>query len=343
MNERMAQLLVPLMLIAGGFLVGIVVEKLILVKLKRAALRTKWEGDEIIIASLRWMPTLWFVILGLRMAVHKIPVSPNFLSNFDKVMGVVIIFSVTVVLARLVSGMVEPFARRAKGTFPGTSIFAHFITVVVFVIGALVILQWLKIPITPIVTALGLGGLAVALALQDTLSNLFAGLQIIGSRKVRPGDYIKLDSGEEGYVTDITWKNTTIRAIHDNMIIVPNSKLASAVTVNFNLPKKEMAVRVEVGVSYDSDLEKVEKITIEVAREVLNEIQGGAPEFDPFIRYHTFADFSINFTVIMYVKEFFSQYVIKHEFIKRLHKRFGDEGIEIPFPIRTVYMKGDEG
>ena len=91
--------------------------------------------------------------------------------------------------------------------------------------------------------------------------------------------------------------------------------------------------------SYNSDLRKVEKVTIETAKEILNDIKGGAPEFEPFIRYHTFGDSSINFTVIMYVKEFFSQYVIKHEFVKRLHERYNEEGIEIPFPIRTVYMK----
>ena len=339
MGEKMTQLLVPLILAAGGFLVGIVVEKLVLARLKRIAARTKWEWDDIVINSLRWMPTLWFIIVGVRMAVHKAPVSPSFLTNFDKAMVVLIIVSVTVILGRIVSGMVQFFGKRAKGAFPATSIFAHFTTALIFIVGVLVILQWLKIPVAPILGALGIGGLAVALALQDTLSNLFAGLQIIGSRKVRPGDYIKLDSGEEGYVTDITWRNTTIRAIHNNMIIVPNAKLASAVTVNFNLPQREMALRVEVGVSYDSDLKEVEKITIEVAKQILNEVEGGALEFEPFIRYHTFADFSINFTVIIYVKEFFSQYVIKHEFIKRLHTRFNEKGIEIPFPIRTVYMK----
>lgn len=339
MGEKIIQLLVPLILAVGGFLVGIVAEKLILARLKRIATRTKWEWDELVINSLRWMPTLWFVIVGLRMAIRRMQVSPSFVSNFDRAMVVFIIVSVIVILGRIVSGMVQIFAKRAKGAFHATSIFAHFTTALIFIIGVLVILQWLKIPVAPILGALGVGGLAVALALQDTLSNLFAGLQIIGSGKVRPGDYIKLDSGQEGYVTDITWRNTTIRAIHNNMIIVPNAKLASSVTVNFNLPQREMALRVEVGVSYDSDLKEVEKITVEVAKEILNEVQGGAPEFEPFIRYHTFADFSINFTVIMYVKEFFSQYVIKHEFIKKLHARFNEKGIEIPFPIRTVYMK----
>ena len=338
------EVLLPLAWVAGGYAVGAIVEKFVLAGLRRAARRTEWEWDDVAINSLRRMPTLWFLIAGVDMALRRIPVSSAVLNNSEKAFVVVIILSVTVVLSRIASGAVGVFSKRAKGAFPATSIFAHFSTVLIFVLGVLVILQWLRIPITPIVTALGLGGLAVALALQDTLSNLFAGLQIIASRKVRPGDYIKLESGEEGYVVDITWRNTTVRAIHNNMVIVPNAKLASAVTVNFNLPQREMAVRVEVGVSYDSDLGEVERVTIEVAKEVLSEVQGGAPEFEPFIRYHTFADFSINFTVVMYVKDFFSQYVIKHEFMKRLHARFNEKGIEIPFPIRTVYMKqnGDE-
>ena len=97
-----------------------------------------------------------------------------------------------------------------------------------------------------------------------------------------------------------------------------------------------MAVLVQVGVHYDSDLEKVEKVTIEVAKEVMREVKGGVPEFEPFIRYHTFGDFSINFTVILRAKEYTDQYLVKHEFIKRLHKRYKEEGIVIPYPIRAI-------
>ena len=113
----------------------------------------------------------------------------------------------------------------------------------------------------------------------------------------------------------------------------------SAIVTNYYFPEKEMAVLIQVGVSYDSDLKKVERVTIEVGKELMREVPGGVPEFEPFIRYHTFADFSINFTVILRAKEFVDQYLIKHEFVKRLHQRFKKEGIEIPFPIRTVYMQ----
>jgi len=159
---------------------------------------------------------------------------------------------------------------------------------------------------------------------------------------VKPGDYVKLNTGEGGYVTDITWRNTTIRAIPNNMIIVPNSNLASSILTNYYQPAKVMSVIVQVGVSYDSDLAKVEKVTLEVAKEILREIEGGIPDFEPFIRYHTFADFSINFSVILRAKEFFDQYLIKHEFIKRIHKRYKKESIEIPYPIRTIYMEGEK-
>lgn len=329
----------PSAVIAGGFLIGIIFEKVIVKKLKSVALKTKWKGDEIIISSIQGVTTLWFVIAGIYVAILYIPINPTFLSLLQKILLVIIIFSGTLVLARIAAGFADSYANKVKGVLASTTIFLNLTKLLVFLIGILIILQTLGISISPILTALGIGGLAVALALQDTLSNLFSGLQIIASRQVRIGDYVKLNTGEEGYVTDITWRNTTIRAIPDNMIIVPNSKLASTILTNYHQPAKVMSVIVQIGVSYDSDLAKVEKVTLEVAKKILREIEGGIPDFEPFIRYHTFADFSINFNVILRAKEFFDQYLIKHEFIKRIHKRYKKEGIEIPYPIRTIHME----
>jgi small-conductance mechanosensitive channel len=336
---KIIELILPLIIIIGGFLLGIIFERIILARLRKIATITKWEGDEIIIASLKGMPILWFLIAGIYGAVSIIPMNQNLFNLVYKLLLAIVIFSVTLALARITAGFSNIYAGKAKGTLPSTSIFTNIAKLTVFTIGILIILQSLGISITPILTALGVGGLAVALALQDTLSNLFAGLHIIVSKQVKPGDYVKLDTGEEGYVTDITWRNTTIRALPNNIIVVPNSKLASVIITNYYLPEQEMAVLVQVGVSYDSDLEKVERVTIDVAKEVMREVQGGVPGFDPFIRYHTFSDFSINFTVILRAKEFVDQYLIKHEFVKRLHRRYNEEGIEIPFPIRTIHMK----
>jgi small-conductance mechanosensitive channel len=122
----------------------------------------------------------------------------------------------------------------------------------------------------------------------------------------------------------------------NNTVLIPNDKLIKTIVTNYYLPDKELAVLVEVGVHYNSDLKKVEKITCEVGKEIMRTVAGGVESFDPFIRYHTFGDFSINFTVILRAKEFVDQYLVKHEFVKRLHERYNKEGISIPYPIRAI-------
>lgn len=218
----------------------------------------------------------------------------------------------------------------------GISLTENIVRVAVIVVGVLVILNSLGVEITPILATLGVGGLAVALALQDTLSNLFAGFHISLNKMLRVGDYVKLETGEEGYVIDITSRTTKIKMLSNNVILVPNAKITQTIITNYYYPDKALAVLVKVGVHYNSNLKEVERITCEVAKEIMQEVTGGIPEFEPFIRYNEFADFSINFNVIMRAKEFVDQHLIRHEFIKRLHDRYNKEGIVIPYPIRAV-------
>jgi small-conductance mechanosensitive channel len=325
--------------VLGGLFCGYIFEKLVLPVFANLVKKTKWEGDEIIVNALRGAAFVLFATLGLYAAIRSATFDSRYLELVHKGIIIIAILAITVVLTRIAVGFVNLYSRKVGGVLLSTSIFANLTGTVVFLIGALIVLQTLGISITPILTALGVGGLAVALALQDTLSNMFSGIQVIASRQLRLGDYVKLGSGEEGYITDITWRYTTIRALPNNLIIVPNAKLASALVTNYAFPEKELSVLVDVGVSYESDLKKVEEVTIDVARSVMREIEGGVPEFDPFIRYHTFADFSINFTVILRAREYVDKYLVRHEFIKRLHRRYNEDGIEIPFPIRTVHMK----
>lgn len=328
----------PIAFVVGGFVVGLILEKFVMKHLKRVAEKSRAEIDNVIVAALRGMPIVWLSMLGVYLGVSSIPLNPNISGIILKVLVVIVILSATIVLTKIVSGYINLQTKKQEG-FPSVSIFVNLTKLLVFVVGALIILEYLGISIAPILTALGIGGLAVALALQDTLSNLFAGIQILAARKLKQGDYIKLESGDEGFVTDITWRNTTIRTVQNNLVIVPNSKLSSSIITNYHLPQKEIQVRVDVGVSYDSDLDKVERVTIEVAKNLMKEFPGGVPEFEPFIRYGAFADFSVNFVVFLRAKEFADQFPIRHEFIKRLHKRYKEEGIVIPFPIRTVRIE----
>jgi len=281
----------------------------------------------------------WIILIGLYISISIAELPERFYQIINKSLLISFIISLVWISSKLFVTILNSYFQEKPELSPKVSIFKIIIKVVIYFIGFILILNTLNISITPFITSLGIAGLVVGLALQDTLSNFFAGLYILISKKIKPGDYISLDSGIEGYVEDITWRNTTIRQLPNNIVIVPNSKLASSIITNYYLPEKELAVLVQVGVSYNSDLEKVEKVTIEVAKEVMKEVPGGVPNFEPFIRYHTFGDFSINFTVILRAQTYVDRYLVTHEFIKRLHKRYKEEGIEIPFPIRTVYLR----
>jgi len=335
----MNKFIVPSSIVLGSIVTGVIFDWIILKQLRRLTKRTKWKFDDMLVKSLKGISSLWFLFAGIYAASFYLGLSDKQLVLPHKVLLTLVIFSVTVAIARVAVGFIKLYTAKKENVLPATSIFSNVTKIVVFSLGILVILQSLGVSITPLLTALGVGGLAVALALQDTLSNLFSGIHIIISKKIRPNDYIKLESGEEGYVEDISWRNTSIRALPNNIVIIPNSKLATAIVVNYNMPDMEIAVLVNLGVSYSSDLEKVEKVTIEVGKEVMNEVAGGVEQFTPFIRYNQFGESSINFTVILRGKSFVDQYLVKHEFIKRLHKRYHAEGIEIPFPIRTVHLK----
>lgn len=333
----MMQWIIPLIFILVGFLAGIIGEKVIFNRIKSFVIKRQIPGSEIIFQSLHRMTFIWFVLAGFFWAILSSPVKPGIANVLQKIITIILLYSVTLVLARLTAGFVNLFVQRTEGV--STSLLSNLAKTIVLVLGTLILLQTVGIEITPIVTTLGIGGLAVGLALQDTLANLFSGFYLVISKQVRAGDYVKLDDGHQGYVTDITWRNTTIKEISNNVIIVPNSKLASAIFTNYHLPAKEITLTMNVGVSYDSDLELVEKVTIEVAKEVMQEIAPELIQIEPYLRFHTFNDFSIDYTLYMRVSEYFDQRIGKHLLVKKLHKRYQQEGIEIPFPIREVYMR----
>jgi len=333
--------IMPAAWLVTGIVAGYIFEKIVLKKLRKAAQATSWAGDDIILNSLKGVPLFFFSLLGVYLAVKSHPGVAVYETIVEKAITAILLLVGTIVLARISTGLVKIYSQRIDGGFFSTSIFANLTKISVLILGALMILQHLNISITPILTALGVGGLAVALALQDTLANLFAGLHIVASKQLIPGNYIRLSTGEEGFITDITWRNTNIRALSNTITIIPNAQLAKAIVTNYDLPEKELAVLVEVGVDYGSDLDKVEKVTMEEAATVMNDLEGGVAAFAPFIRYHTFADSSINFTVILRGRQFVDQYLIKHEFMKRLHRRYNRENIRIPFPIRTVHLESN--
>ena len=340
-NEMFVKIAVQLALSVGVILLvlcfGLVLRALLFKRLTKWAQQTKHDLDDVIISAVKGPFVIWFLMLGIYIALHFHEIPENVVQTVGKIMLALGLFSATLVAANISSGVISHYAGKFGPTLPGATLTRTLSRIIIFTVGFLVILNALGISITPILATLGVGGLAVALALQDTLSNLFAGFHIITNRIVSVGDYIKLDSsGEEGYVIDVNWRSTKLKMLDNNTIIIPNSKLTQTNITNYCLPCKDLAILVNVGVHYNSDLKRVEQVTCEVAKEVMREVKGGVPEFEPFIRYNTLGDSSIGFTVTLMGKEYFDQYLIKHEFIKRLHQRYAKEGIVIPYPTRAI-------
>jgi small-conductance mechanosensitive channel len=329
--------------LVGMTLLGPLVRSVVLRRLQKLVRRTEVKWDDIAFAAVRRHVPVWFFLGGVVLAAHLAPISEQFRKLLVHLGAAGFSFSVTLAIASFVVGWLHERTVKAGAEAKTTSLLDYTVRAVVICVGLLVVLNNLGIAITPILTALGVGSLAVALALQPTLTNYFAGLQISLARPIRVGDFISLESGQQGFVVDIGWRATRIRELPNNVIVVPNSRIVEMLITNYNLPETEQSALVQVGVSYGSDLEKVERITIEVAKQVLAEVTGGVPKFDPFIRYNAFGDSSINFSVILRVSTFVDRYLVMHEFIKRLKRRYDQEGIEIPFPQRVVHMHAEQG
>ena len=322
-----------------GWLLSVVVDWGLLGFLQRVARKTKWAFDDVIVMSLKGA-TFWIIFISsIKIAITTLPTQKTeFLILSQKVLLVLALILSVWVIADITGKLLENLIKKVA-YLPSTSIFINIARFLVILTGVLVILNTLGISIIPILTALGVGGLAVSLALQDTLSNIFAGIQIIAARQIKPGDFIELDSGEKGFAEDITWRNTTIRRMDDNMVIVPNAKLAGVIVTNYNQPANDLTVYIRMGVSYSSDLEHVEKVTLAAAREVVDEFDTCIAGFEPQFIYQEFSDSSINFRLAVRVRNPMDRLTITHEMIKRIHARYEQENIVIPFPQRTLHLK----
>ncbi len=208
--------------------------------------------------------------------------------------------------------------------------------VVIYAVGALMALDVIGITIAPMLAGLGIAGIAVGLALQPTLSNLFSGMFMVSEGELNEGDFIELDGGPSGFVVDVSWRSTKIRDRFNNLIMIPNSKIMDSVMTNYVSESTAVTILVPCGVSYESNLEKVERVSLEVANGVRDDLKEAVDDFDPVVRFSDFGESNIDFNVIMQASDRLGSFVVKHELIKRLHSRLRQEGIEINYPVRKL-------
>lgn len=334
-------LLQSAIIILISLVLGIFFQEFVLAKFKKWAKETKWKIDDVVFDSLgNGVIVLAFILLGLWLIVRfSFNLSVGISSILEKTIFVGIIFLVTLWIANFVGDLIKFYLQGGK--FPSVSIFSGVVKGVIIITGLTVILQKLNISITPILTTLGVGGLAVALALKDTLSNFFAGLQILISRKIKVGDYIQLSSGEAGYVSDIGWRNTVIKTTTDNLIIIPNDKLVSVIVTNYYLPEKDLWTKIIIDIPYDAkNLERIEKVTKKIAKRIVDNEFGkdyNAPE--PKIYYRELGAYSIKLEVKLRLKELRNIRSVQSEFIKELIKEYRRQKIDIAYPKQVVQVE----
>lgn len=311
---------------------GIILLRMVFAKvLKIIATKTKISYP-LLQQTFRGIPTLSGILIGIYAAMEILTIPPKPLLFLQRLFHANVILCLTLMVAHLGSGYLKHKLGKTSKDFASTSIIATAIDLTVYAIGILILLESFGVSISPLITALGVGGLATALALQDTLANLFSGINILVSKQIKMGDFVKLSTGEEGHVVDMNWRNTTIKTLTENMAVVPNKTIASSIITNYAQPFAECSISIPLAVSYGSDLNHVEKVTVAVAKKILLETEGGVKKFEPFIRYGSIAGSSINFNVILRVKTVTDQQLVCHEFIKSIYERYQQEGITMPVP-----------
>lgn len=310
--------------------------------LHRWAAGTATQLDDILLQSVRVPSIVWCILIGLYIAADTmhLPPRPSALA-LNVVFGLLVV-SVTAAFATLTGSILSYVLKENNLALPATGLTLTIIKIVIWLTGGLVLLSGLGVSIAPILTALGVGGLAVALALQDTLSNFFAGIHLLIEKPVRVGDFVKLETGQEGYVADIGWRTTRIRMLPNNLVIIPNNKLTQSILTNYSLPEPRMAVSIPIGVSYDANPELVERVVLEEVKKAVGQVPGLLADPAPAIRLIPgFGESSLNFTLGVHVREYEDQFLVQDELRKRIFKRFQEEKIQIPFPQRVVQLKTD--
>jgi small-conductance mechanosensitive channel len=331
------QLVVPLAIFAATFgicwLIRNLVFRAVHVWLRRSSSRLGLITEE----ALRGPTWIWILILSIHVAIQSSSLPPKWVELAPTILVDLWVVSLTLMCMRITRNLVRLYGSQVPGALPVTTLTQNLAQGVVLVLGSLVILAPFVRRLAPVLTALGVGGLAVALALQDTLSNLFAGFYVAVAGHVRLGDYIKLNSGEEGFVKDIGWRSTSLRSSNHNLVIIPNAKLAQAMVTNYYLPDPHLSSSVQVPVTFDSDPEHVERVLLEMVQQAAAEVPGLLHEPAPTVLLEPgFGDYGLLFSVNFQVADFTRQGPVRHELRKRIWKRFHEEHIEIPIPAKTL-------
>ena len=309
---------------------------------------TPTELDGILIRAARWPINAGIVVVGLYLSLTLTLDLPAAVQGFIDIaaqasgaMLLVVLFGR--VVSRGIDWAIEEQEKRERSTVdPRLLLMLRRVLVgLIYCLGMLLLLNTLGIPISPLIAGLGLGGVAVALAIQPTLSNLFAGTYVMTEGVVSPGDYIEMEGGVAGYVLEVGWRSTRLRTWSNTLVVVPNARFAENIITNYYQPTPPVNVYLTCGVSYSSNLALVEAVSIDVMNQVLDTTPYGVKEYGAYFGFENFGESNVDFWLFVQAKDRLASFELRSALINEVHRRFDEEGIVINYPVRSLQFPSD--
>ncbi len=332
-NKFVSSLLIIILFIFLAKIVLFVFEKY----LKKIASKTKTEIDDLIFENTE--KPLFYLILayGLKLALLNLKINGVVSKIINSVMALVFLLIILKGIDVLITTWGHTFAKKTKTTIDDVILpLFHKIAKVIFVIIALMwILKIWEINITPYLAGVGISGLVLGFALQDSLKNIFGGISLILDKTFKVGDKIKIESGDLGEVHDIGLRSTKIRTYDNEILVIPNGQLANSRIQNYTKPNSKIRVGVDIGVEYGTDVKKVQKLVLETIKSMDEIIEDPAPT----VNFLEMADFSLKFKAYFWVDDWRKSYSKKLEATEKIYNALNKAKINIPFPTQTVYLK----
>ena len=308
---------------------------------EKLASRTKTSLDDKLIRAGKLPIRYLAIVLGLYYADQYYGLGWNYRGfGTREALYVLVILIVGFTISRLFKTFFEWYADKERAKKINKTMFVFIrkmVSVTVYAVVLIFILGHFGIEIGPLLAGLGIAGLAIALGLQETLANLFAALFLVMDKSINIGDWIQLEDGTKAYLDDISWRSVRIRTLGNNTVIVPNSVFVGQKISSYDYPEQSFYTSINAGVAYGSDLEQVERVSVQAAKNVLKKEKVKAEYNEPIVRFKELADSSINLIIIVKIDHVKDEGKIKHELIKEIVKEFRRKKIEIPFPQRVVH------
>lgn len=332
-------------ILSGSYLAARVISWIVGRLFERTTVRTATSLDDKLVSALKRPLTYALFLLGANVAIERLQVEGRWMQRLDTFLFVFGVLILTLALMRAYGIVMAWYTTESVAAREGelAAEFGPFLgklgKVFLVLIAVITVLERFQVDVRSLVVSLGVGSLAVGLAAQDTLANMFAGFTLMLDRPFKVGERISLSTGEVGDVVAIGMRATRIRTLDDTILIVPNSILVKDRVTNLTQPSRNLTLRINVGVAYGTDLVRAKGLLATAAREC----SYVEPAREPVVLATQFADFSINLMLICWAKDYEQAGLAGSALREAVHAAFAREGIEIPFPIRKVLHEGPAG